>query len=184
MKLYSDKLPLFKISFSLLILLILVGCKKELEITTMEIEDPIRTYYPILQGEKQDIVVKIKNTGENPLKIENVLPSCGCTIATFPKSAIRPGEFGLLQLEYNSNKNIGDVKIFTTILANTKEYSHTFMFKINVVPNALYTPDYEELYSQEKKSEKGVIQEMVDGKTNQQGYIVDSTEVRRYNFVK
>lgn len=184
MKLYSDKQYSFKISFFVLILLIMVGCKRELEITTLEIEDPVRTYYPILQGEKQNIVVKIQNTGEHPLKIENVLPSCGCTIATFPKSAIRPGEFGLLQLEYNSNKNIGDVRIYTTIVANTKERYHTFMFKINVVPNALYTPDYEELYSLEKKSEKGVIQEMVEGKTNQKGYIIDSTEVRRFNFVK
>lgn len=180
MRLFSDKKHSI-FSFSILLsLFVLTGCKKELPLTTLEIEDPVRTYYPVLQGQKQNIVVKITNTGESPLKIKDVLPSCGCTVATFPNAAIRPGEHRFIEMEYNSNKNIGDVRIYTTILANTKEESHTFIFNINVVPNALYTPDYEELYHIEEKENKGLIQEMVDGKANERGYIIDSTEVRKF----
>lgn len=179
MRLFSNKNHIVLLILALFPLF-LIGCKQELPLTSLEIEDPVRAYYPILQGQKQNIVVKITNTGENALKIKDVLPSCGCTVVTFPKSAIRPGEHHFIEMEYNSNKNIGDVRIYTTILANTKEGSHTFVFNINVVPNALYTPDYEELYHIEEKENKGFIQEMVEGKTNQRGYIIDSTEVRKF----
>ena len=163
-----------------LISLILSGCNNEYAITSLEIEDPERLYYPIVQGEKQTISIKITNTGKAPLVIEHVLPSCGCILATYPKAAIRVGEAGFIELEYNSNKNIGYVELYTTIIANTEPTSHTFLFKTNVVPNALYTPDYEELYNAEKRDEKGTIQQMVDGKANQKGYIVDTTETRKY----
>lgn len=166
--------------------LMLAGCGGDgenalLEPTTIEIEDPLRHYYPIIQGQKQNIVVKITNTGDEPLKIFNVLPSCGCTLAKFPKNAIAPDNYGLIEMEYNSTKNIGYVGIYTTIIANTKIKSHTIFFDLYVVPDALYTKDYEELYQIEMEKEKGLgIQKMVDGETNQRGYIVDSTGVRKF----
>ena len=171
---------LWSLVIASLLVVMLSSCNRGLSTTSLEIEDPERLYYPIVQGEKQNIVVKITNTGKSPLIIEHVLPSCGCVLASYPKSAIRVGEYGFIQLEYNSNKNIGYVELYTTIIANTEPASHTFLFKTNVVPNALYTPDYEEIYNAEKEDEKGAIQEMVDGKANQKGYIVDTTETRKY----
>lgn len=170
----------------LVLLSLLAGCRRGesenayLDLTTIEIEDPVRHYYPILQGQKQNIVVKITNTGDEPLKIYKVLPSCGCTIAKFTSRAIAPGNEAFIEMEYNSIKNIGMVDIYTTILANTKQHSHTFYFDINVVPDALYTKDYEELYHIEQEEEKGGVLELVEGKNNQRGYLVDSTEVRKY----
>jgi hypothetical protein len=170
----------------LLSLVLLNGCKRGagenefLALTTIDIEDPIRHYYPILQGQKQNITMKITNTGTEPLKIYNVLPSCGCTLAKFPKNAIAPGNFGLLEMEYNSIKNIGHVGIHTTIVANTKKHYHTVYFDLNVVPDALYTKDYEELYHIQMEEEKSGLQELVEGETNERGYIVDSTEVRKF----
>lgn len=170
----------------LLALSVLSGCNRGdtenefLEPTTIEIEDPVRHYYPILQGQKQNITMKITNTGDKPLKIFKVLPSCGCTLAKFTTSAIAPGNYGLLEMEYNSNKNIGHVGIYTTIVANTKKHYHTVYFDLNVVPDALYTKDYEELYHIEQEENKGGLQELVEGKTNERGYIVDSTNVRKF----
>ncbi|AXG74404.1 DUF1573 domain-containing protein [Flavobacterium arcticum] len=163
---------------------VLQGCKSDrenafLELTTMEIEDPVRHYYPIIQGLEQNIIVKVTNTGDNALMLYKVLPSCGCTIATFTTHAIAPGSEGFIKLKYDSTKNIGHVGIYTTVLANTKEHSHTIYFDINVVPDALYTKDYEELY-QMKREEEGTTQELVEGETNQRGYIIDSTEVQKY----
>ena len=43
---------------------------------------------------------------------------------------------------------------------------------MNVVPNALYTKDYEELH-QEAKDKNGAIEDMVDGKENNLGYYLD-----------
>ncbi len=172
--------------FCLLALTLLTGCRRGesenefLAKTTIEIEDPVRHYYPILQGQKQNVIMKITNTGDEPLKIYKVLPSCGCVLAKYPKNAIAPGNYGLIEMEYNSIKNIGKVELYTTIIANTKKHHHTVYFDLNVVPDALYTKDYEELYHIQMEEEKSGLQELVEGETNQRGYVVDSTEVRKF----
>lgn len=171
--------------FALLAVLFITGCEKSdkenqfLAKTTMQIDDPVRHYYPVLQGLKQNIIVKVTNTGNEPLKIHKVLPSCGCTIAKFSTSAIAPGNDGFIQMEYDSTKNIGYVGIYTTIIANTDKHHHTMFFDINVVPESLHTKDYEELYRIEQEKKAGV-DEAVEGGTNQRGYVVDSTEVRKF----
>ena len=90
------------------ITLVLSSCgSNELKLTTVAVEDSVRKYFPILQGERQNINVKVYNTGKEPLKIYDVYPSCGCTVAKFPKKLIPAGEYGTIEMEYNSNKNIG-----------------------------------------------------------------------------
>jgi hypothetical protein len=175
------------LAFSCLLLLALGGCKKSesgenafLALTTMSIEDPVRHYYPVLQGVKQKITVKVTNTGREPLKLYKVQPSCGCTIAKFPDHAIAAGEDAFIDLEYDSNKNIGYVGIYTTISANTKEHYHTVFFDLNVVPDALYTKDYEELHHIEE--EKKLLDK--DGKEgngagNGRDYVVDSIQPKK-----
>lgn len=165
-------------------LFILAGCKKSgseenayLELTTLTIEDPVRHYYPIAQGVKQKISIKVSNTGKEPLKIFKVLPSCGCTIATFPESAIAAGEDAFIDLEYDSTKNIGHAGIYTTIVANTKEHYHDIFFDINVVPDALYTKDYEELYHIERQKNSGKAEKRGN---NQRPYEVDPVKVATF----
>lgn len=148
--------------------------------TTIEIEDPVRHYYPILQGEKQKVLVKITNSGENVLHISSILPSCGCTVVGKYSSKVAPGGYTLLDMEYNSNKNIGYVEIYTTIIANTKRGSETFKFDINVAPDPHYTKDYEELYKIQMTEENGNIEARVDGAANQRGYEIDSLEIHRF----
>lgn len=147
--------------------------------TTFELEDPYRKYFPVLQGQTLSMSFKIKNTGDSPLYIYDVLPSCGCTTVKHPR-AVAAGAEGFIQLEFNSNKNIGHVGVYTTLVANTKDKFHTFFFETNVVPDALYIKDYEQIYFEAMKDEKGFVQDFVDGAANNKGYIVDSTEARRF----
>jgi len=42
------------------------------------------------------------NTGKAPLKIVNVKSSCGCTIPTYPKGEIMPGESDVIKVKYNT----------------------------------------------------------------------------------
>lgn len=170
------------VKFVLLSFLIVLGACDSHDpeaLTTMKIEDPYRKYFPIVQGQKLQILIEVENTGKEPLRISDVLTSCGCTTSKFPNTIV-PGGFGIIEMEYNSIKNIGYVGFHTTILANTKEKSHTFFFETNVVTDALYTRDYEDLYEIQKKEEKGSIKEMVDGAANQKGYIIDSGEKRKF----
>ena len=58
----------------------LSGCKKKVRPTTMVIKDSVRHYYPIKQGQQLDIMFTITNTGDAPLVISDIQPSCGCII--------------------------------------------------------------------------------------------------------
>lgn len=122
-----------------------VGCKTPTLTASMEIEDSVRTYRPILQGDKQDTIVKVKNTGETTLKIEDVLPSCACTDAKILNSLFPLGKTGYIQMKFDSSKNIGYAGVYTTIVANTSQKYHTPFFEINVVPDANKNLDHEEI---------------------------------------
>jgi len=50
--------------------------------TTIEWVDSLtRNYGTILEGEKLNVAFTFRNTGNSPLVIGRVTPSCGCTIA-------------------------------------------------------------------------------------------------------
>lgn len=170
----------YKIAFlpALLLNILLLGCQNDTnpnDLTTITIEDPIRHYFPVIQGQEQDIVIKVFNTGDNLLKISKVYPSCGCTIAKFPESAIAPGKFGLVELKYRSIKNIGYVGVYTTIVTNSKKRSETVFFDLNVVPDADYIKDYEELHSLEKEK-NGLAQTSSTDQPLKKGYTTNSSE--------
>jgi hypothetical protein len=160
-------------ALGLLLLTAFTGCRKvgENKMTTMKIEDPVRHYTPIMQGTKQIINVKVTNTGNEPLLLKNVLPSCGCTTATFPSHAIAPGNDAEIELHYDSTKNNGYTEIYTTIMANVPVEANTVFFDINVVPNSHYTKDYEEIYFENKGNNDK--REQVNDETHIKTYIVN-----------
>ena len=154
-------------------LFFLSGCKKKVRPTTMVIKDSVRHYYPIKQGQQLDIMFTITNTGDAPLVISDIQPSCGCIILDKSSHIIIPEE-GIRQFKatYNSIKNVGEVvhriRIFGNMLPNGKA---ELKFDVNVVPDADYTRDYEELY-QDFNTKNGIVREMVDGKESELGYYV------------
>ena len=149
------------------------GCRKEVRPTSMTIKDSVRHYYPIKQGQQLDIMFTITNTGDAPLIISEMQPSCGCIILDKSSHIIIP-EDGIRQFKatYNSIKNVGKVvhriRIFGNMLPNGKA---ELKFDVNVVPDADYTRDYEELY-QDFNTKNGIVREMVDGKESELGYYV------------
>lgn len=95
-------------SISYIILLIafpfyFTGCKKEVRPTSMTIKDSIRHYYPIKQGQQLELMFTITNTGDAPLIISEIQPSCGCIILDKSSHIIIP-EDGIRQFKatYNS----------------------------------------------------------------------------------
>lgn len=149
------------------------GCKKEVRPTTMAIKDSVRHYYPIKQGQQLDIMFTVTNTGDAPLIISEMQPSCGCIILDKSSHIIIP-EDGIRQFKatYNSIKNVGEVIIvsaFSEICFRTEKAE--LKFDVNVVPDADYTRDYEELF-QEFNAKNGIIREIVDGKESELGYYV------------
>ncbi|WP_221412349.1 DUF1573 domain-containing protein [Dysgonomonas sp. 520] len=136
----------------------------------MSITDPDRHYYPILRGQALDIQYVIENTGEHPLFITDIHTSCGCVLVDESSLKVLPaGGKGFIKLQYESDKNIGYVKHYVTVYANLESGpSMEVTFDLHVVPNALYTRDYEELYKEKSEEES-----LVDGDENNLRYYID-----------
>ncbi len=48
--------------------------------------------------------ITITNTGNAPLIITSVKPSCGCTVPSWPKNPIMPGKSGVISIKYKDDK--------------------------------------------------------------------------------
>ena len=59
------------------------------------------------------------NTGKEPLIISKAKGSCGCTVPSWPKEPVMPGESGLIQVNYDE-KRIGSFNKSITITSNAK----------------------------------------------------------------
>jgi hypothetical protein len=71
------------------------------------------------------------NTMKKPLVIHNVKPSCGCTIADWPKAPILPGKSGVIKLDYNT-KIPGTFSKTIIVSSNARNSKVTIRIKGNV----------------------------------------------------
>ncbi|MBF6652093.1 hypothetical protein C3B47_04125 [Flavobacterium columnare] len=136
-------------------LLFFISCEKEGQITTIEVKDPKRHYFPVAQGEKLHIIYPIKNIGKNLLEIKEIQTSCGCIIADDSNiKNIVPESTGYLHFEYDTNKNTGYVQHQIYVYGNfLPNYKIELNFDTHVVPNSLHSKDYEEIYKEIQDSE-------------------------------
>lgn len=162
--------------------MVISSCDFEEKLVDVEIVDPVRHYYPIVQGQELNIVIKLENKSDYPFKIKDVLTSCGCVIVKKGTFEVIPAQStGYLELVYNSNKNIGLVNHFIYVYGNlNKKDKLEANFDVHVVPDALYTPDYEELYRREVE-EKGGTKNAVEGNENNKGYYISSGDDEEEN---
>ncbi len=159
----------------LLTLLTLVGCSRKVQFTTVEIKDPVRHYYPILQGQELSVMVKIYNKGKVPLVVRDIQPSCGCIILESDHEMVVPPESSMMvTLRYDSRKNVGKVEHAIRFWGNISPSGMAEMrFDVNVVPDASYHHDYEEMYDKEE-SDRLLKKFYEDSETdNALGYYVD-----------
>ena len=153
----------------------LVSCTNRVAFTTVEIKDQVRHYYPILQGQELQVIVRITNTGKVPLVIKDIQPSCGCILVENDhEMVVPPDRFVFATLRYDSRKNVGKVEHSVRFWGNISPGGMAEMrFDVNVVPDASYHHDYEEMYDKAESMKK--LREFVDGTNGEHGlgYYVD-----------
>jgi len=74
----------------------------------------------IKQGDVVSYVFKFKNTGKDPLILNNVTTTCGCTVPSWPKEPIMPGKSGEISASFNSSGKMGLQNKVITVLSNAK----------------------------------------------------------------
>ena len=71
------------------------------------------------------------NAGKSPIIISEVAPSCGCSVADFSKTPVKPGESGKIKVTYNAATKGPFTKSFI-VKSNTKTPVKTLTIKGNV----------------------------------------------------
>lgn len=69
-----------------------------------------------------------KNTGNEPLIIKNAKGSCGCTVPTYPKEPVMPGETGVIEVRYDTQRT-GPFTKTVTVTTNEAVDTKTLTIK-------------------------------------------------------
>lgn len=162
------------ILFLLGVTIIATSCEKKLKPVEVEITDPHRHYYPVIQGELLGITYDIENTSDDPLFIREIQTTCGCMFNEDKLPiVILPKQTGKVHFTYNSTKNTGYVEHFAWLYGNFADSLYReLQFDTNVVPPRDYTRDYEELYHN-VQTRSADMKDLVDGKSVDKGYYTD-----------
>jgi hypothetical protein len=83
------------------------------------LDSTTRDFGTIPEGQKLEVSYRFLNSGDKPLIIERVQPSCGCTIAEQPNEPILPGKEGTIKASFNSEGRVGINHKKLYVMANT-----------------------------------------------------------------
>lgn len=98
----------------------------------MEFETEVIDYGTINRNSDGVRTFKFTNTGNQPLIISNAKGSCGCTVPTWPKKPINPGEEGEIKVKYATSR-LGPINKSVTVTSNAKEATKVLRIKGNVI---------------------------------------------------
>lgn len=102
-------------------------------LTTVEFMEESHNFGEVAEGDKVEHVFKFKNTGSNPLRVNNVKPSCGCTTPDWSKDDIAPGAEGFVKVEFDSKGKRGvQKKSVTVTFENTDPKNKILNFNCEV----------------------------------------------------
>lgn len=103
--------------------------------TTIQWIDSAKNLGKVKEGEKIEISYRFKNTGNEILIINNIVVSCGCTVAEKPEAPIAPGAEGAIKATFDTKGRVGTNHKTMAVYTNTKEAVSTVAFEVEVLAN-------------------------------------------------
>jgi len=108
------------------------GDKNSGTLPAFKFEEIDHDFGKIIQGESVSFEFKFTNTGKSDLIIVDVSTSCGCTVPSFPRTPIRPGEKGAIKVSFNSAGKFGFQAKNILVVANTQPNTTLLRIKAQV----------------------------------------------------
>jgi hypothetical protein len=81
----------------------------------------------ITQGDVVEHTFTFTNTGTQPLIIDRVDVTCGCTTPAWSKEPVMPGKTGFVTAKYNSAGRMGQQKKAITIHSNAGDAAYVYI---------------------------------------------------------
>lgn len=82
---------------------------------------------------------KFKNTGNEPLIITSANGSCTCTVGSYPKDPVKPGETAIIKVKYDT-KRVGNFEKTVTVVSNASNATVFLKIKGTVKPDPNTAP--------------------------------------------
>lgn len=101
--------------------------------TTIALSENHWDFKDVKKGEKVEHIYEITNTGDNPLIISYVQPSCGCTAPDYTKEPILPGQKGQITLSFDSSNFEGFQSKRAEVFTNVENSPVELTFTANVI---------------------------------------------------
>ncbi|OUS00535.1 hypothetical protein A9Q86_11145 [Flavobacteriales bacterium 33_180_T64] len=105
---------------------------KHQKIGVLAFEEEVIDYGTIQQHDNGIRTFKFKNRGRAPIVISKVKTSCGCTVPTYPKQAILPGESATIEIKYATSR-IGKFSKSIIVISNADDGQKKLQIKGNVI---------------------------------------------------
>jgi hypothetical protein len=84
------------------------------------------------QGEVVEHIFKFTNVGKSDLVISGAKASCGCTVAEYTQTPVKPGQAGEIKVTFNSEGKKGMNDKPVTVTANTQPNTVVLTIKSEV----------------------------------------------------
>ena len=128
----------FKYSFLLVLAFFQLTVLAQTKGPALEVKEDYFDFGDIKQGAVVEHVFEFTNTGDSTLLLQKVYSTCGCTIPSYPKEGIAPGQSGKITVKFNSEGKMGLNNKIITIMSNARnvaaEVPQRLSIRVNVLP--------------------------------------------------
>lgn len=94
---------------------------------TISFDNTVLSYGNVKAGSDGHRAFTVKNTGNKPLILSDVKPSCGCTTPEWSKNPILPGKTGQIKVAYNTQLK-GSFKKSIEVYSNDPDNSRSVIW--------------------------------------------------------
>lgn len=89
-----------------------------LTVENLSFEQESHDFGTLPEGPAADYEFKFKNTGKEPIILQTVNASCGCTTPSWSKEPVLPGKTGSIKASYNTQGRPGGFTKSITVVSN------------------------------------------------------------------
>jgi hypothetical protein len=155
----------------------------------MEIEPQTFNSPDIIAGTttKVSAVFTVKNTGDAPLKLTTVKPSCGCTVVKFD-STVQPGKSTKIESVVNiPGYRNGNYNKQITVKSNADDSTTRLLIKFSIIPAVDISDKAVDFDSSSVRKPKSItlFSKKEDLKVNSVQYVADTMDIpMKFNWTK
>ncbi|WP_235831828.1 MULTISPECIES: DUF1573 domain-containing protein [Flavobacterium] len=106
------------------------------KVAVMKFDETEFDFGTINAGDVVEHTFTFTNSGSSDLVISEAKASCGCTVPSYTKTAVKPGDSGEINVSFNSAGKSGKQNKTVTVTANTEQGSEVLKFTAEVTPKA------------------------------------------------